>query len=116
MKVNECMKFQLWYGCKEMNALNYNECMEMNAWDCKYVLNVWKRMYFMEALYVVLSSLIVSEVTGWGLKGQEWYPRSSPQAYFHLLYLEYIDNEHSRELWGSKLELHWVKTFETWKL
>ena len=34
-----------------MNALNYNECMEMNAWDCKDVLNVWKRMYFIEALY-----------------------------------------------------------------
>ena len=64
----------------------------------------------------VLSSLIVSEVTGWGLKGSEWYPESRPQAYFHLLYLECNDNEHSRELRGSKLELHWVKTFETWKL
>ena len=40
--MNKCIKLQLWYGCKEMNALNYNECMEMNAWDCKYVLNVWK--------------------------------------------------------------------------
>ena len=32
------LEVQLWYGCKEMNALNYN--YGMNAWDCKYVLNV----------------------------------------------------------------------------
>ena len=39
-KVTECIELQLWYGCKEMNALNYNEymglqicieCMEMNV-------------------------------------------------------------------------------------
>ena len=36
------LKVQLWYGCKEMNTLNYTKCMEMNAWDCINVLNVWK--------------------------------------------------------------------------
>ena len=36
------LEVQLWYGCKEMNTLNYNKCMEMNAWDCINVLNVWK--------------------------------------------------------------------------
>ena len=54
-------------------------------------------MYFIESFVkFVISSLIVSEVTGWGLKGQEWYPGSRPQAYFHLLYLECNDIEHSR--------------------
>ena len=72
-------------------------------------------MYFIEACRFVLSSLIVSKVTGWGLKGQEWYPGSFPQAYFHLLYLECNDIEHSWELQDSKIELHWVKTFEIWK-
>ena len=36
------LEVQLWYGCKEMNTLNYNKWMEMNAWDCINVLNVWK--------------------------------------------------------------------------
>ena len=53
-------------------------------------------MYFIEALYVCTLKLIVSEVTGWGLKGQEWYPGSCPQAYLHLLYLECNDIEHSQ--------------------
>ena len=30
-----------WNEYKEMNALNYNECMEMNAWIANMDLNVW---------------------------------------------------------------------------
>ena len=71
------LELQLWYGCKEMNALNYKECMEMNAWDCKYL---WKWMYFIEALYVCTLKFDCEWGNGMGPQGLGMVPWESPSG------------------------------------
>ena len=59
-----------WIYGKECIGLQLrNGCMEMNAWIANMGFNVWTWMYSLKACKFVNSSLIVSEVTGWGLKG-----------------------------------------------
>ena len=52
----------------------------MDAWDCKYVLNVWKWMYLIEALYVCTLKFDCEWGNGMGPQGLGMVPWESPSG------------------------------------
>ena len=63
----------------------------------------------LKAIVFVSSSLIVREVRDGASRVRNGMPRTCPQVYLHLLYLECNYIEHSWGCVGIKLKLHGLK-------
>ena len=89
--------------------MNGNECSGLQICN-----NVW--MYFIEALNVCTLKFDCEWGNGMGPQGLGMVPWESPSGLLSptVPWVQWYWT--FTGLRGTKLELHWVKTFETWKL
>ena len=90
--------------------------MEMDAWDCKNILNVWIWIYFIKALNVCTLKFDCEWGNGMGPQGLGMVPWESPSGLLTptVPWVQWYWT--FTGLQGIKLKLHGSKTFETWKL